>query len=115
MYDLVLYQQLANALPDLLINLVDGQRRPMSASSILGLDLNAMLVSGIIVIRLMVNVSTVQRAIQETPPRASTGRCRRPSTRREKPPKTFAGEAVPTLSDACRFDRVTFSYGASRC
>jgi ATP-binding cassette subfamily C protein len=111
MYDLVLYQQLANALPDLLINLF------MVAAAwvcfrILGLDLSAMLVSGVIVIRLMVNVSTVQRAIQETASsesfywslQATINEAREAS-------ETYTGETVPTLVDACRFDGVTFSYG----
>jgi ATP-binding cassette subfamily C protein len=111
MYDLVFYQQIANAVPDLLINLF------MVAAAwvcfrMLGLDLNAMLVSGIIVIRLMVNVSTVQRAIQETASsesfywslQATINEAREAS-------ETFTGHAIPTLKDACRFDRVTFSYG----
>jgi ATP-binding cassette subfamily C protein len=111
MYDLVFYQQIANAVPDLLINLF------MVAAAwicfrMLGLDLNAMLVSGIIVIRLMSNVSTVQRAIQETASsesfywslQATINEAREAS-------ETFSGHTVPTLNDACRFDRVTFSYG----
>jgi ATP-binding cassette subfamily C protein len=111
MYDLVFYQQLANALPDLLINLF------MVAAAwiclrILGLDLNAMLVSGIIVIRLMINVSTVQRAIQETASSESFyWSLQATINEAREAAETFTGTAVPTLNDACRFDRVTFSYG----
>jgi ATP-binding cassette subfamily C protein len=111
MYDLVFYQQIANALPDLLINLA------MVVAAwicfrILGLDLNAMLVSGIIVIRLMVNVSTVQRAIQETASSESFyWSLQATINEAREAEETFAGHAVPTLNDACRFDRVTFSYG----
>ncbi|GAB2179029.1 ABC transporter ATP-binding protein [Dongia sp. agr-C8] len=111
MYDLVLYQQLANALPDLFINLF------MAAAAwicfrILGLDLGAMLVSGIIVIRLMINVSTVQRAIQETASSESFYWSLQATINEAKEAaETFTGTKVPTLNDACRFDRVTFSYG----
>jgi ATP-binding cassette subfamily C protein len=111
MYELVFFQQIANAVPDLLINLF------MVAAAwicfrILGLDLNAMLVSGIIVIRLMSNVSTVQRSIQENAAsesfywslQATINEAREAS-------ETFSGHTPPTLNDACRFDRVTFSYG----
>ncbi len=111
MYDLVFYQQLANALPDLLINLF------MVAAAwicfrILGLDLSAMLVSGIIVIRLMVNVSTVQRAIQETASSESFyWSLQSTINEAREAAETFSGTRVPTLNDACRFDRVTFSYG----
>ena len=66
MYDLVFYQQLANALPDLLIEPGHGGGGLCLLPDPRLLDLSAMLVSGIIVLRLMINVSTVQRAIQET-------------------------------------------------
>jgi ATP-binding cassette subfamily C protein len=111
MYDLVFYQQLANALPDLLINLF------MVAAAwicfrIIGLDLSAMLVSGILVIRLMVNVSTVQRAIQETASSESFyWSLQATINEAREAAETFSGRTVPTLKDACRFDRVTFSYG----
>jgi|UPI000684FC93 ATP-binding cassette subfamily C protein len=111
MYDLVLYQQLANALPDLLINLV------MVAAAyvcfrILGLDLSAMLVSGIIVLRLMANVSTVQRAIQETASSESYyWSLQATINEAREAAETFTGKTAPTLNDACRFDSVTFSYG----
>jgi len=111
MYDLVFYQQLANALPDLLINLV------LVAAAyvcfrILGLDLSAMLVSGIIVLRLMANVSTVQRAIQETASSESYyWSLQATITEAREAAETFTGTTTPTLNDACRFDGVTFSYG----
>jgi ATP-binding cassette subfamily C protein len=111
MYDLVLYQQLANALPDMLINVA------MAAAAyicyrFLGLDLSAMLVSGIIVIRLMVNVSTVQRAIQETASSESFyWSLQATINEAREAAETFSGKSLPTLKDACRFDRVTFSYG----
>jgi ATP-binding cassette subfamily C protein len=111
MYDLVFYQQIANAVPDLLINLFM-VGAAWICFRLLGLDLNAMLVSGIIVIRIMSNVSTVQRAVQETASsesfywslQATINEAREAS-------ETFSGHTVPTLNDACRFDRVTFSYG----
>jgi ATP-binding cassette subfamily C protein len=111
MYELVFYQQLANALPDLLINLV------MVAAayvcfSILGLDLSAMLVSGVIVLRLMANVSTVQRAIQETAASESYyWSLQATITEAREAAETFTGKTAPTLNDACRFDNITFSYG----
>jgi ATP-binding cassette subfamily C protein len=112
MYDLVFYQQLANAFPDLMINLV------MVAAAyvcfrILGLDLSAMLVSGVIVLRLMANVSTVQRAIQETASSESFyWSLQSTINEAREAAETFVGKAAPTLGDACRFDGVTFSYGA---
>ncbi|MDQ7247970.1 ABC transporter ATP-binding protein [Dongia sedimenti] len=112
MYDLVFYQQLANALPDLLINLV------MVAAAyvcfkILGLDLSAMLVSGVIVLRLMANVSTVQRAIQETASSESFyWSLQATINEAREAAEIFTGKSAPALNDACRFDRVTFSYGA---
>jgi ATP-binding cassette subfamily C protein len=111
MYDLVFYQQLANAFPDLMINLI------MVAAAyvcfrILGLDLSAMLVSGVIVLRLMANVSTVQRAIQETASSESFyWSLQSTINEAREAAETFAGKAAPTLNDACRFDAVTFSYG----
>jgi len=111
MYELVLYQQLANALPDLLINLV-----MVGAAYVcfkfLGLDLSAMLVSGIIVIRLMVNVSLVQRAVQETASSESFYWSLQSTINEAKEAaETFTGSIVPTLNDACRFKLVSFSYG----
>jgi len=111
MYDLVVYQQLANAVPDLLINLV------MVAAAyvcfrILGLDLNAMLVSGIIVLRLMSSVSTVQKQIQDSASSESFyWSLQATINEAREAAETFTGQTVPTLNDACRFDRVTFSYG----
>jgi ATP-binding cassette subfamily C protein len=112
MYDLVVYQQLANSLPDLLINLVLVVAAYV-AYSMLGLDLSAMLVSGIIVLRLMTNVSTVQKSIQETA--SSEGfywSLQATITEAREAAETFAGRTAPTLNDACRFETVTFSYGA---
>ena len=111
MYDLVLYQQMANALPDLLINLV-----MVIAAYVcyrfLGLDLGAMLVSGIIVMRLMNNVSAVQRAIQDTAASESFyWSLQSTINEAREAAETFAGRTMPALKDACRFDRVTFSYG----
>jgi ATP-binding cassette subfamily C protein len=111
MYELVFYQQLANAVPDLLINLV------MVAAAyvcfrFLGLDLSAMLVSGVIVLRLMANVSTVQRAIQETASSESFyWSLQATINEAREAAETFTGKTAPTLNDACRFDGVTFSYG----
>jgi ATP-binding cassette subfamily C protein len=111
MYDLVFYQQISNALPDLLINL-SMVLAAWICFRVLGLDLNAMLVSGIIVIRLMVNVSTVQRAIQETASSESFyWSLQSTINEAREAAETFTGHAVPTLNDACRFDKVTFSYG----
>ncbi len=111
MYELVFYQQLANALPDLLINLV-----MVGAAYVcfrfLGLDLSAMLVSGVIVLRLMSNVSTVQRAVQETASSESFyWSLQATINEAREAAETFTGKTAPTLKDACRFDRVSFSYG----
>jgi ATP-binding cassette subfamily C protein len=79
---------------------------------ILGLDLSAMLVSGIIVIRLMVNVSLVQRAVQETASSESFyWSLQATINEAREAAETFTGKIVPTLNDACRFKFVTFSYG----
>jgi ATP-binding cassette subfamily C protein len=79
---------------------------------ILGLDLSAMLVSGIIVLRLMANVSTVQRAIQETASSESYyWSLQATINEAREAAETFTGKTAPTLNDACRFDSVTFSYG----
>lgn len=111
MYDLVFYQQLANALPDLMINLFM-VAAAWTCFRIIGLDLSAMLVSGILVIRLMVNVSTVQRAIQETASSESSyWSLQATINEAREAAETFTGRTVPTLNDACRFDGVTFSYG----
>lgn len=111
MYDLVVYQQLANALPDLLINLVLVTAAYV-CFRILGLDLSAMLVSGVIVLRLMTNVSTVQRAIQETASSESYyWSLQATINEAREAAETFTGTRIPTLKDACRFDCVTFSYG----
>jgi ATP-binding cassette, subfamily C, bacterial len=111
MYELVLYQQLASALPDLLINLVMVGAAYV-CFKILGLDLSAMLVSGIIVIRLMVNVSLVQRAVQDTASSESSYWSLQATINEAKEAaETFTGKTVPTLNDACRFKLVSFSYG----
>jgi len=112
MYDLVVYQQLSNALPDLLINLVLVVAAYV-AYSMLGLDLSAMLVSGIIVLRLMNNVSTVQKSIQESASSESFyWSLQATINEAREAAETFAGRTAPTLNDACRFETVTFSYGA---
>jgi ATP-binding cassette subfamily C protein len=111
MYDLVFYQQLANALPELLINL-SMVVAAYVCFRILGLDLSAMLVSAIIVIRLMINVSMVQKAIQESASSESFyWSLQATINEAREAAETFTGRTVPTLSDACRFDGVTFSYG----
>lgn len=111
MYDLVLYQQLANALPDLLINLVLVAAAYI-CFSFLGLKLEPMLVAGLIVLRLMSNVSTVQKAIQETASSESFyWSLQATINEAREAAETFSGTTVPTLNDACRFDRVSFSYG----
>jgi ATP-binding cassette subfamily C protein len=111
MYDLVVYQQFANALPDMLINVAMAGAAYV-CYRFLGLDLGAMLVSGIIVLRLMINVSTVQRAIQDTASAESFyWSLQATINEAREAAETFSGHASPTLKDACRFDRVTFSYG----
>jgi ATP-binding cassette, subfamily C, bacterial len=79
---------------------------------ILGLDLGAMLLSGIIVLRLMANVSTVQRALQETAASESSyWSLQSTINEAREAAETFSGKSVPTLNDGVRFDQVTFSYG----
>ncbi len=111
LYDLVMSQQLANALPDLLINIV-----MVTATyicwHILGLRLEDMLLQGLILLRLMTNVSTVQRAMQETATSESSYWALQTTINeaREAAEHVSTG-AQPTLNESCRFDRVSFSYG----
>jgi ATP-binding cassette subfamily C protein len=111
MYDMVIAQQLANALPNLLITLV--MVIAIYTYHKLGLRLEVIGVSGLLLLRLMNSVSMVQRALQETAAcesyywalQATIGEAREAA-------ESFTGTLQPTLGDACRFDKVTFSYGA---
>jgi ATP-binding cassette subfamily C protein len=111
LYDLVVSQQLANALPDLLINLV------MVVAAyicwhILALPLEDMLMQGLILMRLMTNVSIVQRAMQQTATAEAAYWALQTTINeaREAEEHLSTGDQ-PTLKESCRFDRVTFSYG----
>jgi ATP-binding cassette subfamily C protein len=111
MYDLVVSQQLANALPDLLINLV-----LVAAAFIciylLRLRLEDLLVQGLILLRLMTNVSIVQRSLQEAATAESSYWALQTTINETRAAaEVVAKGAAPTLSDACRFQGVSFSYG----
>ena len=111
LYDLVMSQQLANALPDLLINLamVVGA---YICWHILGLKPEDMLLQGLIVMRLMTNVSIVQRAMQETATSESSYWALQTTINEARDAaEHISTGAPPTLNESCRFDRVTFSYG----
>jgi ATP-binding cassette subfamily C protein len=111
MYDLVFYQQIANALPDLLINLVMVSGAYI-CWHILGLRLEDMLLQGLILLRLMTNVSIVQRGMQETATSESTYWALQTTINeaRDAVEHLSTGDR-PTLGESCRFDRVSFSYG----
>jgi ATP-binding cassette subfamily C protein len=80
---------------------------------ILRLNLEDMLLQGLILLRLMTNVSIVQRAMQETATSESSYWALQTTINeaREAAEHISTG-AQPTLNESCRFDRVTFSYGA---
>jgi len=109
MYDLVVSQQLANALPDLLIVLA--LVAAVYTYHRLGLDLSAMGVSGILLLRLMSSVSAVQRSLQETAMsessywalKATIGEARAAA-------EAFTGTAAPTLRQGAAFRGVGFAY-----
>jgi ATP-binding cassette subfamily C protein len=111
MYDMVLSQQLANAMPDFLIVTL------LVAAAyicyrILGLDLGALLISGVIVMRLISNVSAVQRSLQEVATAESSYWSLHAIIREAtEAAESATGTRRPTLGASCRFDRVNFSYG----
>jgi ATP-binding cassette subfamily C protein len=111
LYDLVMSQQLANALPDLLINLVMVTGAYV-CWHILGLKLEDMLLQGLILLRLMTNVSIVQRGMQETATSESSYWALQTTINeaRDAVEHLSTGDR-PTLAETCRFDRVSFSYG----
>jgi ATP-binding cassette subfamily C protein len=80
---------------------------------ILGLSLEDMLLQGLILLRLMTNVSIVQRGMQETATSESSYWALQTTINeaRDAAEHLSAGDP-PTLAESCRFDRVSFSYGA---
>jgi ATP-binding cassette subfamily C protein len=112
MYDMVLSQQLANALPDFLVTtaLVIAA---YICYRVLHLDLSALLISGVIVMRLIANVSAVQRSLQETATAESSYWSLHTMIHEAtEAAESFPSARQPTLNIACRFDRVDFSYGS---
>jgi ATP-binding cassette subfamily C protein len=112
MYDMVLSQQLANALPDFLVTtaLVIAA---YICYRVLHLDLSSLLISGVIVMRLIANVSAVQRSLQETATAESSYWSLHTMIHEAtEAAESFPSARQPTLDISCRFDRVDFSYGA---
>jgi ATP-binding cassette subfamily C protein len=111
MYDMVMSQQLANAVPDLLIAL-SMVVAAFVCVTYLHLDLAGLLVQGFILLRLMTSVSTVQRALQLNS--LSEGfywALLKTIREAREAAESFTGKVLPTLKEACRFDRVSFAYG----
>jgi ATP-binding cassette subfamily C protein len=111
MYDMVLSQQLANAMPDFLVTALLVTAAYI-CYRILGLDLSALLISGVIVMRLITNVSAVQRSLQETATAESSYWSLHTIIREAtEAAESFTSSRHPTLDVSCRFDDVNFSYG----
>jgi ATP-binding cassette subfamily C protein len=110
MYDIVVSQQLANAVPDLLITIV--LVAAIYIYHLLGLKLEVIGVSGLLILRLMNSVSAVQRALQETATCESYYWALQSTIREAREAEeSFPGRETPKLSDAIRFEKVSFSYG----
>lgn len=109
--ELVLMEQLAGKLPDLLI-IVMLTAVAYVAVSILQLDLASMLVSGLLILGLTRSVAKVHRSARESA-HAEVGYWSFMDTLRETEAaaETFRGRLAPSLKSACRLENVTFSYG----
>ena len=109
--ELVLLEQLAGQLPDLLIIAMLAAVSYI-AVSVLHLDLSSMLVSGLLILGLTRSVAKVHRSVRESA-HAEVGYWSFMDTLRETEAaaETFKGRAVPSLKTACRLENVTFSYG----
>jgi len=109
--ELVLLEQLAGQLPDLLIIMMLAAVAYV-AVSILHLDLASMLVSGLLILGLTRSVAKVHRSARESA-HAEVGYWSFMDTLRETEAaaETFRGRLTPSLKTACRLENVTFSYG----
>jgi ATP-binding cassette subfamily C protein len=109
--ELVLLEQLAGKLPDLLIIMMLTAIAYVSVS-VLKLDLASMLVSGLLILGLTRSVAKVHRSARESA-HAEVGYWSFMDTLRETEAaaESFRGRAIPSLKSACRLENVTFSYG----
>ncbi len=111
MYELAMAEQLANALPDLLIVALL-VASTLVAVSLFGIEFSALLISLYLTNRLIDTFATVQRAIQETAQSESNyWSLQATINEANEAAETFAGTAQPSLRKACRLDGITFSYG----
>lgn len=111
MYELAMAEQLANALPDLLIVALL-VASTLVAVSLFGIEFSALLISLYLTNRLIDTFATVQRAIQETAQSESNyWSLQATINEANEAAETFAGTAQPSLKKACRLDGITFSYG----
>ncbi len=109
--ELVLLEQLAGQLPDLLIIMMLAGVAYV-ATSFLHLDLASILVSGLLILGLTRAVAKVHRSARESA-HAEVGYWSFMDTLRETEAaaEKFKGRATPSLKSACRLEDVTFSYG----
>ena len=109
--ELVLLEQLAGQMPDLLIIIMLAGVAYFSVS-VLHLDLASILVSGLLILGLTRSVAKVNRATRESA-HAEVGYWSFMDTLRETEAaaESFHGRSEPSLKIACRLENVTFSYG----
>ncbi len=109
--ELVLLEQLAGQLPDLLIIMMLSGVAYV-AVGVLRLDLASILVSGLLILGLTRSVAKVHRSARESA-HAEVGYWSFMDTLRETEAasESFHGRAVPSLKSVCRLENVTFSYG----
>lgn len=109
--ELVLLEQLASRLPDLLIIAMLTVIAYIGIS-LLQLDLASMLVSGLLIMGLTRSFAKMQRSVRESVS-AEVGYYAFMDTLLETAAaaETFSGRREPSLRDACRLEDVTFSYG----
>jgi ATP-binding cassette subfamily C protein len=109
--ELVLLEQLASRLPDLIIIIMLAAVTYIGVS-LLQLDLASMLVSGLLIIGLTRSFAKMQKSIRESV-NAEVGYYGVMETLLDTvaAAETFSGRKLPTLRDSCKLERVTFSYG----
>lgn len=109
--ELVLLEQLAGQMPDLLI-IVMLATIGYVAVAVLHLDLASILVSGLLILGLTRSVAKVHRSARESA-HAEVGYWSFMDTLRETEAaeESFRGRATPSLKSSCRLENVTFSYG----
>ncbi len=109
--EMVLLEQLAGQLPDLLIIMMLAGVAYV-AMSILHLDLASILVSGLLILGLTRAVAKVHRSARESA-HAEVGYWSFMDTLRETEAaaEAYTGRATPSLKSSCRLEDVTFSYG----